>query len=243
MLTTYEPKTSIREDKMKIKEIKNYNDFVREIHKIGFCLSGNNGEGIFSIEEYYGDEIESHTGDLEYDPWAWRHRTVEETKDIYYGKVFHNKSGWITEAWLPDFINVRRRGKSIDDLYSDGLISKLDVSIYSFIQDKKKASLIDLLSEFGRENKSKIVKSLIHLQMKILITMSGEMRKISKEGIPYGWPVTIYSTVEERSHLKTTEDADDQEIMISRQKICDHIKRLNPVAEEKRVNAFIKQLI
>jgi len=228
---------------MNINEINSFDDFTNEMYKIGFCLSGNNGEGIFSLENCYSEEIEYHTGDLELDPWEWRHRAVEETDDIFYGKVFYNKSGWITREWLSDFINVRRRGNTIDELYFDGLISQLDKSVYEYIQDRKKVSLIDILSTFGRENKNKIVKSLTNLQMKILITMCGETRKISKHGIPYGWPVTIFSTVEERCQNTLIDDINSIDPETSYQRISDHIKTLNPLAEDKRIKSFIKKIL
>jgi len=225
---------------MKISTISNFEDFKKEIGIVGFCLSGSNGEGIFSLEGYYSDQIEFHTGNLELDPWEWRHRAVEETSDIYYGKVFYNKSGWITHDWLLDFINVRRQGKSIDDLYTDGLLSKMDKSIYDYIKSRNKVSLIDIQAQFGKENKSKIVKSLVNLQMKILITVCGEIRKISKTGMPFGWPVTVYGTVEERNSILKEHDG-EQDVNMSYSRISDHIKKLNPMANEKKIASFIKK--
>lgn len=228
---------------MKINVINNFGEFTDEMRKIGFCLSGNNGEGIFSLEKYYSEDIEYHTGDLELDPWQWRHRAVEETKDIFYGKVFHGKSGWITKEWINDFVSVRRRGKSIDDLYKDGLISKMDKSIYAYIKDNNKASLVEIKNEFGKENKTQIAKSITNLQMKILITMCGETRKISAQGIPYGWPVTLFSTVEARYHHDILEDDSTTSSEESYLKISDHIKVLNPEVNEKKIKSFIKKYL
>ncbi|MBN2794651.1 MAG: hypothetical protein JXR88_04540 [Clostridia bacterium] len=226
---------------MKINKIKGFNDFIVEIHKIGFCFSGNNGEGIFSLEDYYVNEIEFHTGDLALDPWQWRHRAVEEHEDIFYGKVFMNKSGWITKSWMLDLIHVRRKGMTAEALYDEGLMSVLDKSVYDYIEIHKRASFVEIQSHFGKENKSKVEKSLLNLQMNLLISMCGETRKISKEGLPYGWPVTVFCTVDSKFEAYTRVDED--EIEDSYKKLRAQILSLNPEATEKKISKFLKRMI
>ena len=225
---------------MNINEIQGFKSFCNEIEKIGFCLSGSNGEGIFTLDDHYAEDIESHTGDRDKDPWAWRIRAVKETETISYGKVFFNKSGWITKDWLPSFISVRRKGKSLNELYNNGLIAQLDKSIYDFIQENVQSSLIDFLSEFGRENKKKIEKSLVNLQMALFITTCGETFKISNKGEPYGWPVSMFSTIEEKFGTEIPRLADSKEAY---ERLSHHIKVLNPQAEERKIKALIKPML
>lgn len=228
---------------MKIERIDGYKSFCTEIKKIGFCLSGDNGEGIFSLRDYYSEQIDYHTGIEELDPWQWRIRAIQEDDTISYGKVFFNKSGWITSEWLPSLICLRRKGQTINALYQDGLITQMEKNVYDYVSDHTQASLVDLQVEFGRSNKSKIVKALTNLQMKILLTTWGETYKISKKGEPYGWPVTVFCTVDEKFGEEVTDMAFDMNVDDAYQKLSEHIKALNPLAEEKRIKAFLKRMV
>lgn len=226
---------------MNIKKIEGFNDFYDQMKTVGFCLSGNNGEGIFSLETYYSEEIIYHTGDQELDPWAWRIRGVVEYDDLSYGKVFLNKAGWISKDWLTDFIAVRREGRSFEELYHDGLMTQMDKSVYALIEKNNKVSVSELNLEFGKEKKSAVAKAIVNLQMKLLITVCGETYKTSKKGEPYGWPVTVFSTIENRFGSQITEDASGLDPSEAYERISGHIKCLNPEASKKRIKAFIKR--
>lgn len=226
---------------MKINTINGFKDFSDEIHKIGFCLSGDNGEEIFSLRDYYSDDINYHTGDENLDPWEWRIRAIKEYDNISYGKVFFNKAGWITIDWITEFISVRRAGKSFDDLYQDGLMTYMEKQVYNLIEQNKRVSVYELNIEFGKSNKNKISKALTSLQMRLLITICDEAFKISSKGIPYGWPTTVFCTIEEKFGSQITEKAKDIEPSVAYSKIAEHIKQQNPNASDKRMKAFIRK--
>lgn len=226
---------------MKIDIIDGFQTFYNEIDKIGFCLSGDNGEEIFSLKDYYSDQIKFHTGDDNLDPWRWRIRAITEYDDISYGKVFFNKSWWIIKEWLTDFISVRRGGKSFEELYKDGLMTQMEKQVYNLIIINTKISVNEINLEFGKSNKNKVAKALTNLQMKLLITIYGEKHKISSKGLPYGWPVTVFCTIEEKFGEQITENAELIEIEDAYNRISEHIKILNPNATDKRIKAFIKK--
>lgn len=75
---------------MHIKKISNFNDFSETIRLIGFCTASND-DRIFNLKEYYDNNIISHTGNIETDPWKWRIRSLKETDFMVYGKVFFLK--------------------------------------------------------------------------------------------------------------------------------------------------------
>jgi|LGVF01.2.fsa_nt_gb hypothetical protein len=227
---------------MIINTINGFADFCSEIKKIGFCLSGNNGEGIFSLESVYAEDIEYHTGDKELDPWQWRNRAVVETDYISYGKVFLNKAGWITSDWLSDFIAIRREGKSFEELYDDGLMTQMEKQVYHLITTRGRVSANDLFLELGRSNKKLITKALTGLQMKILITICDETYKISNSGTPYGWPVTVFCTIEEKFGHRVTEKAKDLDVMVSYNKLVKQIMKQSPHATDKKIIRFIKKI-
>ncbi|MCK8058657.1 MULTISPECIES: hypothetical protein [unclassified Fusibacter] len=227
---------------MKIERISDFESFCTELSKIGFCLSGDNGEGVFSLEPYYAEDIEFHTGDDEKDPWQWRIRAVREKDSISYGKVFLNKSGWITKEWIPHFISMRRKSMSMDKLYSDGLIPAMDKAVYDHIVANVKSSLIDLQLRFGKENKSEIVKSLVNLQMKLLITTCDETTKISSKGEPYGWPLTVFCTIEEKFGEEVLEEAENLDPKVAYDDIVKQIRLLKADVDEKKMCKFIKRM-
>ena len=82
-------------------------------------------------------------------------------------------------------------------------------------------------------------KALVELQMRFFITMTGRRQKQNKYGIEYGWNSTVFTTVEnfwaERNFEIPDLDADE-----SYEKIRQQILLLNPTAEEKNIQKFIR---
>lgn len=227
---------------MIINRINGFKDFLAEIDKIGFCMSGTNGEDIFNINAYYAEDIEYHTGDNELDPWRWRIRGITESEDLFYGKVFFKKAGWVTKAWLSDFIAVRRKGLSFEELYEDGLMTQMEKQVYELIQNRVNVSLNEINLEIGKTHKKDIAKAIVSLQMKFLTAISGETYKVSSKGEPYGWPVTVFSTLEEKFGQKVTEEAKLIDPSLAFGRIQEQIMKLNPDANDKKIKAFIKMM-
>lgn len=94
-----------------MREINHFNDFIQELRSVGFTIGGENGEGVFTLSDAFGESIAWHTEDPETDPWEWRIRVLDEYTDIAYGKLFFRKSGYITKEWYPYFLAVRRGKK------------------------------------------------------------------------------------------------------------------------------------
>lgn len=109
--------------------IRGFGDFRAALLRAGFAVGGENDEGIFSLRPYMDPSLQYHTGDPETDPWLWRVRVLED-RALAGGKVFFGKAGWISREWYPLFLAVRRRGKSLEELYADGLVSRLDREVY-----------------------------------------------------------------------------------------------------------------
>lgn len=109
--------------------IRGFGDFRAALLRAGFAVGGENDEGIFSLRPYMDPSLQYHTGDPETDPWLWRVRVLED-RALAGGKVFSGKAGWISREWYPLFLAVRRRGKSLEELYADGLVSRLDREVY-----------------------------------------------------------------------------------------------------------------
>jgi len=245
--------------------IKNYNDFIAALLDAGFSGAvGGKEDGVFALFRYgWGAEDETgivwHTGDPDTDPWEWRTRVLDERDDIAYSKVFFKKAGYITKEWYPYFLAARRRGRTFkrdysdgneqaecirpfSTAYSDGAVSHFAKRIYDVVYENDSLPLDEIkrLAGFGREDKSKFGAALTELQMKLYLTMCGKQHKISQNGGEYGWASTMFCTTE----LFWGEDVFEQAVGISAdeaaEKITEQIFKLNPSAQKKKIEKFIR---
>ena len=225
---------------MKKMLIENFTDFCYVMKKIGFCMSSSD-DRIFNLQNYYGAHIKVHTGNSETDPWIWRIGSIKEVDFFVYGKFFFRKAGWITKDWLPQFLSVRRNGKTFDEMYQDGMISKMEKNIYDCIRKMKKISVHDLkeILELNKSEQSQFNTALTNLQMKLFITLYDETKKVSISGEPYGWPVTVFSTFEEKVGEQIVYESYKIPVEEAFQNIYKHIKELNPYVIERYARKFI----
>lgn len=226
---------------MKIQKIDSFYSFCESLREAGFSMGGSNDERIFSLSNYFSENIVSHTGDKETDPWEWRIRGVTECDDLAYGKVFFNKGGWITKGWFPYFMSICRGNKSLIEMYNDGLISNTAKRIYDLVNISQDLSLQEIKTAIGcdKSEKSQFEAAITMLQMKMFITISGEKFKLSKDGKPYGWPVTTFCTAEDffgEEIINLSCDIDKQEAV---EKITEQIFSLNPNVETRIIRKFI----
>lgn len=226
-----------------IPEIKCYADFLQALRQAGFTMGGSNSEGIYNLiswdwkqEPPYPTPVRWHTEDPETDPWEWRIRVLDEKQDIAYGKLFFNKSGYITKAWYPYFLAARGR------IAPYGGFSPECDRIYELIADNGALPLhvIKLLGGFGKEEKAAFEKAMLFLQRRLYITMCGKEQKRTKLGDAYGWSSMTFCTTEAFWGKEVFERA----VNISKPEAVDHITRqirkLNPNAVEKKLIKFIE---
>ncbi|MBN2878683.1 MAG: hypothetical protein JXN65_03540 [Clostridia bacterium] len=226
---------------MNLSTINCYDDFVENILMAGFTLAGDNSEGIFTLAEYFSPEIRWHTGLTETDPWAWCMLSVNQRDDIMYGKFFFNKGGYITKEWYTLFYSVRRHGRTFDEKYAEGKMTRFEKDIYNIICGNPSISLDKVKEMLGidKQNKSRFNSAVTRLQMGMFITVSGETLKISNDGMPYGWPATTFETSEYALGEKQAKEAKSNDPSECAKKIEDQILRLNPNAEAKKIQKFI----
>jgi hypothetical protein len=231
-----------------VNEIRSFQDFKKALYRSGFSMGGCNSQGIYAIIPWgfgetppYETPVSWHTEDPETDPWEWRIRVLNECDDIAYGKLFFNKSGYITKEWYPYFLSVRRGGISFREAYSGGTVSHAAKQIYEIIGQNDRIPLHVIKQEggFGKEDKFKFDKAVTELQMKMYITMCGDVKKLSAKGEEYGWSSTMFCTVErfwdESVFDKAFQITGEQAI----EKITRQIYILNPNADRKKKKKFI----
>lgn len=227
--------------------IRNFSDFCKELLACGFSMGGGSDKGIYAVvpydwkeQEFVDSPVKWHTGDLETDPWEWRMRVLEERDDIAYAKVFFKTSGFITKEWYPYFYAVRRNGETFEEAYENGTISQTAKRIYEIISDGEAAlHEIKQLGGFNREDNAAFDRAIVELQMRMYITMCGRVQKRNKYGETYGWSSTVFTTVEDFWE-KRQAALPDLDPRVSYDKIRDQIIRLNPKAEQKKIEKFIR---
>lgn len=226
---------------MQIQKIDTFPSFCTALREAGFSMGGSNDEGIFSLCTYFSENLVSHTGNAETDPWEWRIRGITECNDLAYSKLFFNKGGWITKEWFPYFMAVRREHKTLTKMYSDGLISHAAKRIYDVIRDSPDIAFheIKMMVNCDKSQTYKFEAALTMLQMKMFILISGQKCKLSKEGKEYGWPVTTFCTTEnffgEEIFDLSCEIGQDEAI----ERITEQILFLNPNADHRVIPKFI----
>jgi len=227
---------------MTFAPICRYADFTAALRRAGFTTGGANDEGIFSLCGSFGDGVRWHTGDPETDPWAWRIRAVQEEKDLAYGKFFFRKGGYITREWMPYFLAVRREGLTLSELYEDGAVSKMEKDIYELVCRSGRISLQQLKSllQCRKSDASRFETALTRLQSRLFLTVCGETRKLSQRGEPYGWPVTVFCRVEDFFGDSLWAEACALDPRAAYDAIHRQVLALNPLAEEKAVQKFIR---
>lgn len=222
------------------KSITSYQIFIDALLTTGFTPAGTS-DGIFSLCDYFDDNIEAHTDSPDTDPWAWRMKSILSRDDILYGKIFFNKGGYLTKEWFPYFYALRRQGQSFEEIYSLGKISHVGKQIYELIENQPNISLSELKNMLAitKESKARFEQALTDLQMKLLITISGQTYKTGKDGQPYGWPVTTFVTIDKLicdERMPIFKDLVKEEAF---DKIQSRIFALNPNASNKKIDKFI----
>lgn len=226
------------------RSIVDFGSFCEKLLEYGFSMGGGNAKGIFAAVDFAWDDMQEgspvrwHTGELDTDPWEWRMRVLEERNDIAYAKVFFRSSGYITREFYPYFLAVRRRGRTFEQCYADGTVSRAADRLYKAISRCGALATHEMAAEagFSKQEKSALTSALLELQMGLFVTMCGRKRKNSVEGEPYGWNSTVFCTTEEFWGEDITARVAESQAYDT---IRDRILALNPSASEKNIKTFI----
>lgn len=228
--------------------ICNFEDFCAAVNEAGFSTGSGNDGGAYTVIPFDWNEqppenspIRWHTGDPDTDPWQWRIRALNERTDIAYAKVFFGRSGYISRAWYPYFLAVRREGSRIEDDYRDGLISRMAMRIYGAVQEHRALAVHDIkaLSGFVKGEQGQFERALVELQMRMYITMCGEAPKIALTGGAMGWASMVYTLAD-----SFFEGAFERSLEMGRREAVVAIEArvfaVNPQADAKKVRKFIE---
>jgi len=217
--------------------IRNYKDFLEALALAGFSMVGDNNEGIFSLANCFDSCIRWHTGDPNTDPWAFRMRVLKEERDIGYGKVFLQKGGYITREWAPYFLAVKRQHRTYEQVYQAGQMGYMEHGIMRFVEKQGEAAFNDIKAVVGDKG---LEAALARLQTGMFLTISGEVRKLSKDNMPYGWPVTTFRLAEDFWGDGVMAKANALSPASARDMIIQRVHALNPAVTQKALDRFLR---
>lgn len=222
---------------MTFDTIHGYGDFCTRLRKAGFSIGSDNSEGIFTLCDYFGGNIHWHTGDPDTDPWSWRIRVLTEESGIGYGKLFFQKGGYMTAEWAPFFIAAKRDHQTYEDEYLDGHMSLMERSICKYVEEKGEAALHEIKAAVGSKG---LEAAITKLQTGMFLTISGEVMRLSKANVPYGWPSTAFRLTEDFWGQDVMEKAHALSAGEAREQIIRRVYELNPNVESRALERFLR---
>lgn len=219
-------------DKNCLKDVKSVISF---IEKVGFLPLFANEIKDFSLEEH---TCSSHwwSGDNRKDPWIWREE-ITRTGDVFYGKFFDKKAGFISKKYFPVFANAKRDGYDFDSLWDDEKASRKEKYIMDCFLNKSEYLSNELKNEagFGKEGMKGFETCITNLQMNSYICAKDFVQRKNKLGVAYGWPVAILTTPENITSYKHITSFYKEDKKESTSKVINKIKENFKDATDEKI--------
>ena len=221
------------------RRLRTWREVIGRINEIGFLPLFKNEIPGFSVEEQVSD-LFWWTGDPAQDPWEWR-ALIARTGEVAYGKFFGKKAGFISKEWFPYFANYRRSGYDFDSRWEDELASRRAKKVMDPFLEQDELFSFELkeLAGFGKGGEKNFEGVVTELQMQTYLTVRDFRQKVNKQGKPYGWSVSVYTTPEKLWDYEAVSAAYNEAPEVSRERIAARVRQLFPQAAEKQITAVI----
>lgn len=192
-------------------KVSNYGEFVQLVEKYKILPFSD------FVPEYPSLTVATannqwHTGN-DTDPWLWRIRIVQDAHAAY-GKFFGTKASFIHTHLFPAVRTILTSGKTVDERYNDGSISRQAYQIYKVMSEHGNIDSRNLRKEAGlntREDKKEYEKSLVELQNYGDAVITGAAKQSDNDS---GWNSMCYqpseiwlSSIEGSKDYVSVEDA------------------------------------
>ena len=219
--------------------IRSWETLVDWIDLVGFLPLFRNGIEGFSAEEHTCP-FDWWCGDVDRDPWEWR-QIIARSGRVAYGKFFGKKSGFISRAWFPHFANWRRDGYDFDSRWDEELASMRQKRIMDCFSEQGEWFSFALKRQagFGKGGEKNFEGTVTDLQMGGYLLIRDFRQRINKKGLPYGWPISVYTTPEALwgyDHIASAYSMDPAE---SKALIYEQIQKNFPDASQEELDAVL----
>lgn len=209
------------------------------IDEIGFLPLFKNEIPGFSVEErtvpaYWWSD------DAKRDPWKWR-EMIAGSGRIAYGKFFNKKAGFISQKWLPYFVNLRRDGYDFDARWDDELASNRQKKIMDLFENGEELYSFEMKQRagFGKGGEKNFDGVLTELQMLLYLCVRDFRKRKNKKGQEYGWSIAVYTTPEKIWGRELVTGAYREEPKESEKRILEYMKEQYPIATEKQIRKVL----
>lgn len=213
--------------------------------QLGFLPFFRCGIPGFSIEEMIAPE---YWFTAEEGAWEWKGPVIREGH-CAYGKFFNRKAGFISRAWLPDWINYRRSRQlapnediaALDDVVLQTVLIEGSATIQElrrmlgFAKGRGKHPAKEFVSTVPEDEKISLDPILTRLQMEMRLVIADFEYNIDRHGNPYGWGVARYTAPETLYGTLSVERTPVE----SFKRILNHFHRLFPDAGRNRLLKLI----
>ena len=223
---------------MRFRELEYAQDVIDLVEEIGFLpffkcpVSGFSVEGLCKPELWFDSSVEG--------PWEWKGPIARSGKCVY-GRFFAGHPGFVSRAWLPEMANYRRDGYDFDARFDDGLVSVKDKAVYDALAEHGSLLSKELKRRCGfrKGGLTGFDTVIARLQMQTYVVVSNFEYEIDKNGVPYGWGVTRYSTPEKLFGYDEVTSAYERAPQESKERIAAHLSRLLPDADARQIAALV----
>ncbi len=224
---------------MRLPMISSMAELEKLILDIGFLpffrsnIPGFSVEDCISADHWFVKDVEG--------PWEWKGK-IAAKGEIAYGKLFHNKAGFVSKQWYPHLANYRRDGYDFDALYEDGLAGRKCKRIMDMLElyGPSLSYQLKRWGGFGKHKETGFDSAVTLLQMQTYITIKTFTYRTDRYGQPYGWGVAQYARSEDVFGADFVRSAYADEPGFSKEKIRRYISRLLPGATDKQIEILIK---
>lgn len=215
---------------------------IEYINKVGFLPLFKNEIPGFSLEERTVPEY-WWSDDPEVDPWKWR-EIIARSGRVAYGKFFDRKAGFISEEWLPCFVNYRRDGYDFDALWEDGKASArqkkiMDLFAEEFEDEEYFSNELKQKAGFSKDGDKGFEGIITGLQMQTYLCVHDFRQRRNRKGVEYGWPIAVYCTPEHLWGYDFVTSAYKEEPIESAKRIARHLMDVYPVADAVAIRKVI----
>ena len=214
--------------------------------ELGFLPFFRCGIPGFSIEEMIARE---YWFTDEEGAWEWKGPIIREGH-CAYGKFFNRKAGFVSRAWLPDWINYRRSRPlapnedtaALDDVVMQVILAEGSATIQElrhllgFARGRKRRTAPAAGSEeYPEEEKIALDPILTRLQMEARLVIADFEYAVDRHGNPYGWGMARYAAPETLYGPPPAEGTPAE----SFERLRDHFRRMFPEEPESRLRKLI----
>lgn len=214
--------------------------------ELGFLPFFRCGIPGFSIEEMIARE---YWFTDEEGAWEWKGPIIREGH-CAYGKFFNRKAGFVSRAWLPDWINYRRSRPlapnedtaALDDVVMQVILAEGSATIQELRRllgfargRKRRTAPAPGSEEYPEEEKIALDPILTRLQMEARLVIADFEYAVDRRGNPYGWGMARYAAPETLYGPLPAEGTPAE----SFERLRDHFRRMFPEEPESRLRKLI----